>query len=229
MSRADDDLATAASPAERYAAGRMGDEEEREFEVSMLERPDVASEVDAIHRMRAGFRELQTRGELEQLLHRSRTRVRPFALAAGIAALAVGAAVLLYSSDFHRLPTALATSVTDFGRPLSPPSHVVSFLVARTRGGREPTAITVSNPSEIIALQILPSVPSKTPTYRITLARMKNDTATPVARDIEARTGADGFVRVYVEPANLPDGVYRLSVLQPASAEHFAIRISRPR
>jgi hypothetical protein len=229
MSSADDDMATAESPAERYAAGRMRDAEELEFEVLMLERPDVASEVDAVHRIRAGLRELQVRGELERLLNRPRTHVPAFALAAGVAALVVSAAVLLHSSYFHRLPTVIATSVADFGRPLSSPPHVASFLVAHTRGSDEPTPITVSDSSQIVALQILPSLPSTTPTYRITLERMTNGTATPVARDVEAPTGADGFVRVYVEPSNLPDGVYRLSILQPASAEHFALRISRSR
>jgi hypothetical protein len=55
------------SKAERYAAGRMGYREEREFEVLMLESPEVASRVDAIHRIRVGFRELQARGELEKI------------------------------------------------------------------------------------------------------------------------------------------------------------------
>jgi hypothetical protein len=94
------------SDAERYAAGGMGDEEARQFEVRMLESPTVALEVDAAHRIRAGFRELQARGELESFLSRSRARGSGLVLAATMIGLLIGAALALHSS--YRVPTIVA-------------------------------------------------------------------------------------------------------------------------
>src|SRR5262249_26550611 len=71
--------------AERYVAGRMTEDEEREFEVAMLEQPELTAEVDARQRIKAGLQHLDRLGELDKLVAGPpRRRFVPLALAASV-------------------------------------------------------------------------------------------------------------------------------------------------
>src|SRR5689334_9000237 len=96
--------------AERYVAGRMSEAEEQLFETTMLERPELAAEVDARQRMKAGLQTLEARGELDALLARSRPSpyVR-YAAAAGVVLVLIAIIVLWRNSD--KTPPAMAGSL----------------------------------------------------------------------------------------------------------------------
>ncbi len=141
------------SQAERYGAGRMGDEEGREFEVLLLESPDLAREVDATHRIRDGLRELQARGEVDELLYGRRPRTSVFALAAGTLALLAAGALLLRvghlrnppTVHFRNPPTVLVSSLADFTGAAS--AEQLARLPSDPRPpGRRQNAVEVQNP-----------------------------------------------------------------------------------
>jgi hypothetical protein len=218
------------SPAERYAAGRMGEAEEREFEIRMLEDPELAAEVETVHRMRGGFRQLAARGELEEkgkAVDRPHFRTPLFALAAGLVALLIGATLVLHSRHSRELPSVVASSLTELGHPRAGTPHIATYILAHTRGSAAPTSIEVSDPYEIIALRILPSLPSDSGVYRVTLERLGGVSATTISQDIDAQTGTDGFVRLYLDPSYLTAGEYRLSLIQPPRSDRFSFSVSR--
>jgi hypothetical protein len=80
-----------------------------------------------------------------------------------------------------------------------------------------------------VALRHLPSLPSGSRDYLVTLERLVDGTTKPASRRIGAQAGANGMLQVYLDPSSLPEGDYQISIVQPAHSEHFAIRISTAR
>jgi ferric-dicitrate binding protein FerR (iron transport regulator) len=213
------------SPAARYASGQMTAQEEQAFEVLMVENPQVAAEVDALHRIRAGLRHLRENGELESLLRRPRPWAHRLAWPAAIALLLIVGAVGLYVHSRHELPTLMAVSPSDLsGAARGTNPH--TFLLAHARGGGQPIEITLPDHSQVILLRILPQVPTASRAYRVTLGRISADGTMPIARTLTVQTGDDGLLAVYLDPARLAPGDYRLTIGQPAGSEAFTLHLT---
>jgi hypothetical protein len=88
--------------ASEYLAGGLSDEEAQEFERAFLADPSVAEDLELTAQLRAGFAELNRRGELVRDNKRRvlRTLVTPYGLAASlVAAVALAASGYLYREN----------------------------------------------------------------------------------------------------------------------------------
>jgi hypothetical protein len=224
MSYLEPDDAAAAWKAERYANGRMSEAEERDFEVAMLESPALAEQVAAAHGLRAGIHELQARGALNRLLHRTAFPVRYAALAAAVVLLIVGAGVLFFEREHAAAsPPIMAASIDRLTGPAR--SAAATFILAHTRSQFEPTLLTLTRAPGAIALKILPETAGEGGDYRVTLEPTSGDDTSHLAADIRVRPDSDGFVRVYLDPTLLRLGDYGVSLTQGSHTERFPIRV----
>jgi len=211
---------TAASAAERYAAGQMSDSEELAFETRMLEDPQLAAEVDTVHRIRQGFRELDSRGEIAPGQEWSRFWKAPYAIAATVTLLVLGAAgVLMLRTPAVTFATpALLSSLSgaDAARV------VAEITFASTRGAQASGEAPSLPRSQLVSLKILPAVSSDA--YRVTL-EPAGDAATMAAVTVNATSDTHGFVIVYVDSSRLEPGTYRLLLAGSADTETFEFRV----
>lgn len=219
---------TAESLAERYAGGRMQDAEEQEFEAQMLEDPALAAEVDAIHRMRQGFKLLRARGELGQPSRGRRFGMRQYALAAALLILVVGAGALAIRMRLASpgSPPILTSSLAALKRP-SAAAAPASFFLAHTRGDEGIPEIRGARGSDVVALKILPAVAGDSNAYRATLERLEGSAPVRLATDLEARSDGAGYVVLYLNTAGLATGSYRLSLSQQSGREEFVFHVSK--
>src|ERR1700722_16337141 len=84
--------------AERYAAGKMSESEEEQFEALLLGNPQLVSHVAAAHGLRMGFIRLQHNQTLDRALRPRIVFARPYALAAALLICVIGVGALLFSS-----------------------------------------------------------------------------------------------------------------------------------
>lgn len=226
MSRLEPDDETTGWTAERYAAGHMSEQEERDFEVAMLESPALADQVNAAQGLRAGLRELQTRGALSSLMGRTRFPVWHAALAAAAVLLVIGAGVLFFGRHPQLPgPRVMASSVAQ----LSDAARVVtaSFIVAHTRSQTGPISLTLTRHPGAIDLKILPQAADTGGDYQVTLASTDPITSI-VPVELHVRPDPAGFIHAYLDPTVLAAGDYRITVIQGPHTEQFPIRVSFP-
>ncbi len=222
------DTTAAESPAERYAAGQMGESEELAFEIRMLEDPRLAAEVDAIHRMRDGFRVLDLRGDLARSRGTWVVRVR-YALAAMLALVVVGGTVFVMSvrSTGRAVPPALAGSLAGLGIKASGTRAITAtLLLAHTRGQEAPTAVTQAGNPDVIALKILPAVAGTSGEYRASLERLDAKGPQATTASVGASSDQSGFVTLYLDASRLTPGMYRLSLTQAVQTEEFMLQVA---
>jgi hypothetical protein len=215
------------SLAERYAAGRMTESEQQHFEVRMLLEPALAAEVETIQRMRAGFRVLHERGELQRIADIRRYR-RPrsrYALAAATAAVVIAGAVLMMQSRVKspNAPLVIASSLADLKvasrDALSVPA---ALLLTHARGSAEPPEIAAAG-SGTLALKVLPGVPGST--YSVNLLRLTGAAPVLIGKSVQVKSDAAGYVVMYLNSHRLEPGTYQLSIEQAESSEVFLFRL----
>jgi hypothetical protein len=225
MSHLEPDDEAAGWKAERYAGGRMSEPEERDFEVAMLESSTLAEQVAAAQGLRAGVRELHRRGALNSLLRRTGFPLRQAALAAAVVLFIIGASVLFVERERSTpRPIVIASSLAQLNGPVR--SVAASFILAHTRSQSQPTPLTLAHLSGAVALKILPETVGEGGDYRLTFEPIGVDTSSRITGDIRVRADSDGFVRVYLDPALIGPGDYRVSLIQGSHTERFLIRIS---
>jgi hypothetical protein len=216
------------SPAERYAFGKMAESEELAFEIRMLEDPRLAAEVEAIQRMREGFKAADPRVGLALSRRRWFAGWR-YGLAAMLALVAVGGAVLMMNARprSSAAPPALASSLAELGIKASGARKVTAtILLAHTRGQEAPTELALARNSDVVALRILPGVAGDSSAYRVTLERLTDMAPQAIAADVAAMSDESGFVTLYADCSWLTPGVYRLSLTQTARIEAFLLHVS---
>lgn len=101
---------------DRYLANRLSDAEREVVATRIVGDPAFRHEVELTQALRDGLRELQKQGEVAPLL-RPRTwmwRRSPFAIAASVAALALGVGVLLYFERTASRPQGLVVASLQF-------------------------------------------------------------------------------------------------------------------
>jgi hypothetical protein len=220
---------TAESPAERYAAGKMSESEELAFETAMLEDPRLAAEVDAIQRMRQGFKLLSLRGELV-LSRRAWFVGWRYALAAMLALVVIGAGVLMINAPSIGPGgrPALTGSLAELGIKASGvAAATTTILLTRTRGPDVPTAVSLSSDSQVLALKVLPALSGDSSKYRATLERLTGKTPEPLATDVRAVSDQSGFVMLYADASRLAAGDYRLTLTHGTGTETYLLQVSR--
>ncbi|HYJ39207.1 MAG TPA: hypothetical protein VEW08_00380 [Steroidobacteraceae bacterium] len=197
----------------RYVAGTLTDEEVARFEESMIERPDLAADVNVRRRIKAGLSLLEERRELDTLLAPPVNRPQPLRYAAAAAVLVI--AVGLWSVWRMQPATPVQTMFASADAGMS--KVATSFMLVRTRSAQSP-AFSVRRNDGLVRLQILIDDPAGAPfTARI------GDEEISITRLI------DGFAEVYLDPRKLESRGYTLALKSRSGAEQlfpFALTVT---
>ena len=154
--------------------------------------------------------------ETDRLTHLQQREQRPrwhyLAAAAAIAALAIGAFLLI-----DRTPAAhpvLATSIDALQRSGGgPPTLTAQYAILRTRGSAVDAEIALPPSGQALELRVLPEFAARPERYRLQLFRMSaDDSMQSVAELGGLAPELDNFVSVFVDAARLQAGQYRLTI-----------------
>jgi hypothetical protein len=194
--------------AERYVAGRMSEDEERGFEVAMLESPELAADVDVRQRMKVGLRQLEQRGELQKLLSQPDRRAAsrmPLAVAASVLIVLIGAALFWVFRGVPGASAPIAFSASQIGsRGIS-----ATYVLASTRAGDTEAIINLPANAAPLRLRLVPESPDATE-FTASLVRVTPGGEVDAAPAVRVTRGQVGFVEVFLDPARLSSGSYRL-------------------
>lgn len=206
----------------RYLADQLTEQERADFEALMLEDPQTLAELEATARLKIGLLRLRRDGELGELIsgtgtpHRGRASL--WALAAGIAAIAIGVTLWFPRAALSPPPMlgAAASMLKDrSGRELP---ILATAPLFRTRAERYDAVIELPARRGSIQLRALPSVASSTARYVVSIARLRDDDTTENVTRIDGlRPSEDNFVDVYADSALLQPGRYRLTLAPEAA------------
>lgn len=195
----------------RYLAKRLTDPEELMVETRIITDPVFRSEVELTEALRAGLRELESRGEVSPLLTRQTEwwRRPRFAMVASLASIALG----LISFHFYQQQ-----------EPQSPFTTTETLRFERTRGGTEEADAMWNRTSKSVRLEMHFDVGADpASSYRVTIRGTTNGAASPVM-DSSISTSRDGEVVLTVDGALLEPGDYEIRLeSQPASELYSAV------
>ena len=207
--------------AERYVAGTLSEEGVARFEEAMIERPELAADVNVRRRIKAGLQLLDERHELEPLLATARPRPQYLRYAAAAAVLVVAAGLWSTWRGQWATPDPILISASDIGAsPIA-----ATFMLARTRSADTPV-FDVLRDGGPVRLRILAEGPEAA-TFAVKLAVADPAGAVPI-HESSTTIAADGFAEVYLDPRGLSTGAYALSLKAQSGAEQrfpFELRI----
>jgi hypothetical protein len=191
--------------AERYVAGTLSPEETARFEESMIERPDLAADVNVRRRIKAGLSLLEERHELDPLLSTPAKRPQFLRYAAAAAIVATMAGLW----GVWRMQPAAPVQNMFASVDASMPKVAASFMLVRTRTAQSP-AFDVRRNDGLVRLQILVDDPAAVPFT----ARLGD-------KEISITRVTDGFAELYLDPSELESGGYTLSLKTQSGAEQL--------
>jgi hypothetical protein len=190
---------------ERYLADQLDDAEREAFEACCLAHPEVVSDMESVARLKVGLATLRDRDELTPLLQAKRSPSRLMAIAAAVAALAIGALLFFV---VPRSPQPVLVAATS--SPIA-----ASYDILRMRGASDDAQIELPPSPQAIALRVWPEAESAT--YALTLLRISDDgSLQQLASLAPLAAGADGLVIAYLNSGGLSKGRYQL-VLRDAN------------
>jgi len=198
--------------AERYVAGTLSDEEVARFEEAMIDRPDLAADVNVRRRIKAGLQLLEQRQELDPLLSTANRRPQFLRYAAAAAVLVVVAGSWSVWRFQAAGPAQVLFSATEIGTA----NVAKNLLLARTRAAGA-SVFTVPRNAGLLHFQILVDDPDGTP-FVVHLAATATSGAISFNESTIPQT-TDGFADIYVDPRELNSGDYVLSVRSQSGAE----------
>ncbi len=203
---------------DRYLANRLTETEVLVVETRIVEDVVFRNEVELTEALRDGLRELQSRGEIAPLLshRRSMWRHPRFALAASLAAVALGVASFLF---FQRLDDGSGELV------------VASLRFEHTRGAETEPDVVWRQTGAPTRLQMLFDVGLEPATAWHVRFEKVADGAVLRIMETTAMLNADGLAEISVESAALEPGDYRITLIAvpptaPAAPIVFALRVS---
>lgn len=206
---------------DRYLAKRLAESEVTVVETRIVADPGFRNEVELTEALRDGLRELQSRGEITPLLshRRSRWRHPRFALAASVAAIALGAASFLL---YQRLDAGGQEIV------------MASLRFEHTRSAAGSPDLVWRQTGVPTRLQMQFDVGLEpAPGYRVAVERMTDGAAVPVLETAATMT-ADGLAMIVAGSAQFQPGDYEITLRpQPQDGSRepvtYALRISAQR
>jgi hypothetical protein len=203
---------------DRYLANRLTETEVLVVETRIVGDPEFRNEVELTEALRDGLRELQSRGEIAPLLaHRhARWRHPRFALAASVAAIALGAASFLF---YQRLDIGNREVV------------VASLRFEHTRGADAGPDLVWRQTGAPTRLQMRFDVGLEpAAAYRVAIERMTDGAAVRVL-DTAAAITRDGEAAIEVDAALFEPGDYEITLKPQPPADSpesvvYALRIA---
>lgn len=212
--------------AERYVAGRMDEEEERQFEERLLEQPELAADVDVRHRIKLGLQLLDDNGELGKLVAQPARRSHLRYAMAACALLALGAAIA-YWQVASGSRVAIAGSLTALRGGASQPISA-SYILASTRSRSEDFVVAATPGAGAVRLRIvLESGLSQA--FVASLASLSGGGEKVIAERVPLESTGNGLVEVFLDPAGLQPGRYVLRLEPesgPGESEEFAFALT---
>ena len=220
----------------RYLADQLSESERLAFEAYFLEHPEMVQEIEQAAQLKAGLRQLQDSGELEQLkkaqpgrgnflMRALRRNTRTTAIAAVALVAIVSALWLKPGMSSGPWLAAAATSLTgSLGEPLPMGG---SYTILRTRGSEADVDIELPRSAQALTLRILPEGAVPAGPYRATLYSISGSKAPQQVATLGGLAPAeDDFVAMYVDSSKLLPGQYRLVLSSPANpASAFQVRV----
>jgi anti-sigma-K factor RskA len=207
--------------AERYVAGTLSDDEVARFEEMMIDRPELAADVNVRRRIKAGLELLEQRSELAPMLTAEVRRPQYFQYAAAATLLVVVAGLW---STWHGEPKTMQALFTPGEVNVRPVA--ATFTLANRRSNEIP-AFDVQRDGGLVRFRILVD-DAASASYAV---RMVAAEVQPGAIPLNTATvapGSDGFAEIYLDPHELQSGSYRLSLKSPSGTEQvfpFTLRV----
>ena len=198
---------------ERYVAGTLSDEEVARFETAMIERPELAADVNVRRRIKAGLALLEQRNELNPLLAPGVRQPQFLRYAAAAAVLVVVAGFWGSWRYQTSAPQALVRS-SEIGAA----KVAATFMLARTRAAGAPI-FNVQRDAGLVKFRILIDEEGGAP-FAVRLTANGQSEANPF-KDSTIPQSTDGFAEIYLDPRVLNSGDYVLSVRQQSGAEQL--------
>jgi hypothetical protein len=212
----------------RYVLGRMTEEQEQQFEISMLEQPEIAAHVRLTQQIRAGLQRLDERGDLDRLsMARAWTKSHRVLAYAAAVVFAVGIGLMLYFRQPESIHSVIAGSPARLGYANSRTGTTASYVLAHTRGSPDVLPIKITG-SEPIEIRIVPDLLDSSGKYRVTLQQQAGDQLIPIGSASGLTVDANGSIPMYVTPTGLVAGQYTLILKgQTTAEEKYRLRIER--
>jgi len=208
--------------AERYVAGTLSDEEVARFEEAMIERPDLAADVNVRRRIKAGLSQLEQNNELEALLAPEPRRAQPLRYAAAAAVLVVVAAgVFAIWNREGAAPLQAMFNASEIGTR----QVASSFMLANTRSADVP--FDLQRNAGPVQFRILVDDPAAAP-FQVSLLAGRGS----ASKNIDETTisqATDGFAEIYLDPRELESGDYTLTLTSKTGVAQrfpFELRIN---
>jgi hypothetical protein len=208
-----------ATIASRYLGDRLNDGERDAYETHLKQNPEAMRELEATARLKLGLLRLRESGELDGLMRESNSFRSPFvmALAAGVAALAIG--VGLWHSGAPGVAPILSGSAFSL---LDPGGHALPItrtqVLFRKRSNSYDAIIDLPETGGTVQIRVLPE--TRAAIFGASLTRIQDDgSEQAVASVSDLKTAQDGSVNLYADSSRLSEGRYRLTV-RPADAEN---------
>ena len=216
--------------AERYVSGRMDETEERQFEEEVLmQRPDVAADVDVRHRIKLGLLALEERGELAALVERPLRRTQWHYAVAACALLAVGA-VIAYWQFAGTARVVIGGTLTALKGGATLPISA-SYIFASTRSRAQGPVVTAARDAGAIRIRVVQES-GIAQGFVGSLAVVSAAGENVIAERVPLVSGGNGLVEVFLDPRELQSGKYVLR-LAPESgageAEEFPFTLNLTR
>jgi hypothetical protein len=208
---------------ERFVAGTLSEEEVARFEEAMIERPDLAADVNVRRRIKAGMQLLEQRRELDPLLTPQSGKPQFVRYAAAAAVLVVAAGLWTTWRGQWTAPDRPLISSSDIGAtPIA-----ATFMLARTRSADNP-AFDVQRDGGPVQFRIVVEGPEATRLDVTLVAGTDPSGAVPI-HESSATVAADGFAEIYLDPRGLNTGAYAFSLKSQSGAEQrfpFELRVN---
>ena len=207
-----------ATIASRYLGDRLADDERGAYERYLTQSPQAMRELEATARLKLGLLRLRESGELDRLLRESNSLGSPFvmALAAGVAALAIGVGLWHSSGTVAPILSGSALSLLDPGGHTLPITR--TQVLFRKRSDSYDAIIELPETRGTVQIRVLPE--TRAAVFSASLTRIQTDGSEQAVASIGAlKPAQDGSVNLYADSSRLTEGRYRLTV-RPADAEN---------
>jgi hypothetical protein len=217
-----------ATIASRYLGDRLDDTERAAYEAYVRGSPEALRELEATARLKIGLQRLRETGELEALMHESTSFRSPsmLALAAGVAALAIGVGLWHAREAVPPILSGSAFSLLDPGGHALPITR--TQVLFRKRSDSYDAIIELPETRGTVQIRVLPE--TRAARFSASLTRIQSDGSEQAVASVgDLKPAEDGSVNLYADSSGLVEGRYRLTVrptdADNGSAESFVLKL----
>ena len=191
--------------AQRYLHGRLTPEEAEEFEVYLMDNPEMVEELEIDGLLKSRLPNSRSANSVK----RGHTKYMDWFLSTPLRSIASTAAVC--TLVFTMLPSPDSTPGVDLTRP----TDLISLSVTRNSTGLPDASLSLSENTSTVIL-VIQAEQGEVDSYQVTVT---NQTTKAVMTDEAFYTNSKGELFVPVKLANLESGIVSIDYMQPSSPE----------